>query len=290
MIRFKNKKFALLLAITPILLVCQLVICIVIFSYIRTIDRAEEESRLVDNYMRINIRYITVAESGQRGYLLTHDSNYLQPYFTALTELKTNESSFNSLFSNTDTRHLETVRRLSKDKLNELALTIKLHNSGKLDSAMEVVKSGYGSSVMDSIREETRGIRGDLSAHIALMQKREFMLIYILLVLVSVMILFNIGVAAYQYNWVINNTQKLEESIEELERANDQLNDYTNMSYHELKTPLRSITGFLQLLRKKYGPQMDGEAVEFVGYITEGVVQMNSTINDLRRKHLEKQE
>lgn len=290
MIGFKNKKFAMLLAVTPVLLASQLVICIIIFSYIVKINNAETESKMVDDYMRYNIRYVTVAESGQRGYLLTHDSAYLKPYFNALKEVEKNEAIYNTLLDDMDVSHIDDVRRLSQDKMKELALTIQLHDAGKLDSAMEVVTSGYGASVMDSLRDETHNIRGELSANIAMMQKREFMLIYILLGLIITLIMFNIGFSMYKYQWVINNAQKLESSIDELEKANKQLNDYTNMSYHELKTPLRSITGFLQLLRKKYGHQMDGEAVEFVGYITDGVVQMNGTINDLRRRHLEKQD
>lgn len=290
MIRFKNKKFAILLAVTPILLAIQLIICVIIFSYIVKINEAENESKLVDDYMRYNIRYVTVAESGQRGYLLTKDSSYLKPYFNALKEIEKNERVYDSLLQGLDVAHIDNVRRLSQDKLEELALTINLHNEGKIDSAMTVVKSGYGASVMDSLRDETRSIRGDISTHIALMQKHEFTLIYILLGLIITLIVFNILFSLYKYNWVINNAQQLETSIDELQKANKQLNDYTNMSYHELKTPLRSITGFLQLLRKKYGHQMDGEAVEFVGYITDGVVQMNSTINTLRKQHLDKQE
>ncbi|MBS1612608.1 MAG: CHASE3 domain-containing protein [Bacteroidetes bacterium] len=289
MIRFKNKKFAFLLTVTPILLLSQLVICVIIFSYIVKINNAENQSKLVDDYMRYNIRYVTVAESGQRGYLLTHDSNYLKPYFSALEELEKNEQVYDSLFNGIEIENLKHVRTLSQVKLNELATTINLHNEGKIDSAISVVKSGYGSNIMDTLRDETHVIRGALSSSIATMQKREFMLIYVLLSLIIALIVFNIFFSIYKYNWVINNAQKLELSIEELEKANRQLNDYTNMSYHELKTPLRSITGFLQLLRKKYGHQMDGEAVEFVGYITDGVVQMNSTINSLRKQHLDKE-
>jgi CHASE3 domain sensor protein len=290
MIRFKNKKFAFLLAVTPILLASQLVICVVIFSYIVKINNVENQSKLVDDYMRYNIRYVTVAESGQRGYLLTKDSSYLKPYFNALVEIEKNEQVYDSLLNGIEIENLKHVRTLSQAKLNELAATINLHNEGKIDSALAVIKSGYGASVMDTLRDETNSIRSDISASISLMQQREFTLIYILLGLIITLILFNIFFAIYKYNWVINNAQQLESSIEELEKANKQLNDYTNMSYHELKTPLRSITGFLQLLRKKYGNQMDGEAVEFVGYITDGVVQMNSTINTLRKQHLDKQE
>lgn len=290
MIRFKNKKFAFLLAVTPVLLASQLIICVVIFSYIVKINAAENESKLVDDYMRYNIRYVTVAESGQRGYLLTQDSIYLKPYYNALAEIEKNEHVYDSLLEGMHVAQIENVRRLSKDKLKELATTINLHKQGKADSALAVIKSGYGASVMDSLRDETRTIRGDISNNIAMMQKREFMLIYVLLGLIITLIVFNICFSLYKYKWVVNNTQKLEKSIEELEKVNGQLSEYTSMSYHELKTPLRSITGFLQLLRKKYGNQLDGEATEFVQFITEGVVQMNRTINDLRRKHLEKQE
>lgn len=290
MIKFKNRKFAALLAVTPILLVLQLIVCIGIFAYIKAINKVEDESLMMDNYMRLNIRYITVAESAQRGYFLTNDSSYLQPYFMAIQELINNEDSFDSLFAGMDTRHLTEVRRLSKHKLNELDATIDLYNANKKDSALIIVKTGYGAAVMDSLRNETREIRTDINGRIMKMQSREFLLIYTLLGLIIVLIVFNIFVAAYNYKWVVNNTAKLEESVDSLEKSNEMLRNYTNMSYHELKTPLRSITGFLQLLRKKYGNQLDGEATEFVQFITEGVVQMNNTINNLRKNHLEKQE
>lgn len=289
MIRFKNKKFALLLTVTPILLLSQLVICVVIFSYIVKINNAENQSKLVDDYMRYNIRYVTVAESGQRGYLLTHNPEYLKPYYNALRELESNENVYDSLLEGLQVVQMDNVRRLSKDKMKELELTIKLHDEGKIDSALAIMQGGYGASVMDTLRDETRNIRSNIAARIATMQKKEFTLIYVLFGLILALIAFNIFFSMYKYKWVIKNAQKLESSIEELEKANKQLNDYTNMSYHELKTPLRSITGFLQLLRKKYGNQMDGEAVEFVGYITDGVVQMNSTINSLRKQHLNKE-
>ncbi|GAB4410589.1 MAG: hypothetical protein OHK0039_15130 [Bacteroidia bacterium] len=47
---------------------------------------------------------------------------------------------------------------------------------------------------------------------------------------------------------------------------------------HDLKSPLRSITGFAQLMHKNYGAQLDDTAQEYLQYIVNNTVRMNELI------------
>ncbi len=74
--------------------------------------------------------------------------------------------------------------------------------------------------------------------------------------------------------------------LSELEEKNKSLREFTFMSYHQLKEPLRSISGFTQLLRKKNEGLLDEESKEFIDHTINAVDQMNNTINNLRQDHL----
>ncbi|VXB45727.1 Diguanylate cyclase domain-containing protein [Massilia sp. 9I] len=108
---------------------------------------------------RIQVRNVLInllnAETGQRGYLLSGDPAYLEPYHLGRGAVRDNlqqaeESGYQ------DPEFLSNVRKLaliSESKLEELERTVQLRKRGDPDAAMNIVREGFGRQKMLEARQ-----------------------------------------------------------------------------------------------------------------------------------------
>lgn len=124
---------------------------------------AYAESRRKTIACRDLIALIKDAETGQRGYLLTGDEDYLDPYYAALRGLDalTDELDRTGLALNPD---VQKVRRLVKEKLEELDRTISLRRLKGPEEALAVVRTNRGKVLMDEIRQVVGGVQKENDA------------------------------------------------------------------------------------------------------------------------------
>jgi signal transduction histidine kinase len=118
---------------------------------------------------------LTDAETGQRGYLLTGDATYLDPYRSAVGRFETQLDMLRSLLAAkpVQARVLEDFRGVARTKLDELGATIARYRVGSRDEALALVRTGAGKATMDQAREiigrmiETEDrTQSDLRAHL----------------------------------------------------------------------------------------------------------------------------
>jgi CHASE3 domain sensor protein len=94
------------------------------------------------------------AESGQRGYLITGEEGYLEPYKGALAAIKATLADVKKLTSDNPNqqRRFAALAPLIDSKLGELRQTIDLRRVQGFDAALKVVLTNEGKTYMDQIR------------------------------------------------------------------------------------------------------------------------------------------
>jgi CheY-like chemotaxis protein/signal transduction histidine kinase/CHASE3 domain sensor protein len=144
------------------------VISITVFAYAALSARASTSGSVAHTLKVIEQAQLVMssvkdAETGQRGYLLSGNETYLEPFSTAQSTLPGQLKTARELLTDSP-KQLERVGALEQlvtDKLNELNQTITLRRTGDAAAAITLTKSDRGRATMDSIRALVADIQRD---------------------------------------------------------------------------------------------------------------------------------
>ena len=124
-------------------------------AFDRTDEQAAVTRQVVDTTNAL-LSSVKDAETGQRGFLLTGQGRYLEPYSRALREIPPELDTLARIETRRNQPGLlpriERLKPLVKYKLDELAQTIDLRRSQGLDAALAIVRTDRGQAAMDQIR------------------------------------------------------------------------------------------------------------------------------------------
>jgi two-component system, sporulation sensor kinase E len=112
---------------------------------------------------------LTDAETGQRGFLLTGEGRYLEPYHRALQELPNELATLRKLFSGRRgaDRDVDQLTTLANTKLDELRKPIEVRRTRGLTPAVAVVLTDEGKRTMDSFRALCSQMQRDENVNLA---------------------------------------------------------------------------------------------------------------------------
>jgi methyl-accepting chemotaxis protein len=137
-----------------------LTLLVIAFVSYRNITGLIENDGWVDHGHQVRtelavlLSIIKDAETGQRGYLLTGNDSYLEPYEAASREIKGTLDQVVQLTVDNphQQRRMAVLGPLIDSKMAELKETIELRRNQGFDAALKVVQTNSGKAFMDQIR------------------------------------------------------------------------------------------------------------------------------------------
>ncbi|MDP3191713.1 response regulator [Rhodoferax sp.] len=194
------------------------------------------------------------AETGQRGYLLTGDVAFLQPYLDVQNSLIGQMTALRQLNSvPAAQKHLDTMAPLITAKMADLAEVMAFKRKNDTLGVLALVKGGQGKYLMDAIRAEmrlyTQLVEEDRMRHDAEFQAK-LRLLFISIIAAAVLTLL----LALAFAWLVyrgaqqrlmnlahRETQHLLEVREQANQQLQQANDTLQVSEEKLAVTLNSI-------------------------------------------------
>src|SRR5450759_304608 len=124
-------------------------------------DLAETRSILETNDKLLTA--VTDAETSQRGFLLSGEERYLDPYNAAMKNIPALQRSLDMLTRRYRVQYdrVSALKNLVPEKMDEMKHTIQLRREEGLEAALAVVRTDQGKDAMEQIRHLCGEIRSE---------------------------------------------------------------------------------------------------------------------------------
>jgi signal transduction histidine kinase len=245
------------------------------------------------------------AETSQRGFIITGNQIYLEPYNSAIADLDAKLSSLHLLFSDNATREQrinQSLIPLIEKRLILLNSSITARQRVGFSAASDIIVSGEGKIVMDEIRKNIASMI-DLQENLlksrttlSITKQQNLLSTTLVGILISSIVTGITLLVTYsrlrlnftQINDLLDSkvkmrTQELALAITQLETANTNLKrqgelqkEFVNVAAHELRTPTQSIMGYAEILL--HSPERN---VKYENTIYRNAERLNSLAKDI---------
>lgn len=209
------------------------------------------------------------AETGQRGFVITGEASFRQPYDEALKAVAERQQGLAEKAERFPdyAERIPDINRAVADKLAELAETVRSVEQGQSSDAVAQVKTDRGRLLMEQLRDQLGEITADADCRLqegvvdtlrsagALQWTTVFGAIAIIGVMggaAFVVAQYTRDIIAARHEVETLNTsleKRVDERTEELIRANQEVQRFAYIVTHDLRAPLVNIMGFTSELQ-----------------------------------------
>jgi signal transduction histidine kinase len=246
------------------------------------------------------LKLLVDAETGVRGYRLTRDSTYLEPYQQAKTQLPRAYSRLYQIVVDKPSQQdrLRQINRLRQERIEILAQLVnetQLNPPARSLAVRSRALMAQGKEKMDALRATIRTFIDEEERLLAARQSRLKRVREMADVLLGMMVILSVlayGSAFYLYyqtdiqlatqaNELQTANQLLTQSNYLLQRQNTELDQFAYVVSHDLKAPLRAISNLSTWLEEDLQTHLTQDTQEQMNLLQSRVHRMEALIDGI---------
>jgi signal transduction histidine kinase len=267
-----------------------------------------ETSRLVSHTNEVLLqiqRILSLSidlETGKRGYLLTGNEQLLEPNLRATPMVDEYIRDLKKLTSDNSKQQkmIVNLKSLVDENIKKSRIGVEERKNAILQNKnYTYVDDGHLMVAIRSVIEEMQKEENHLLQQRMKANKNEmsrfniaFLCLVSSIILILIVLFFTIKyhvnalnksqVVLLKQNLEIESLNKnLSSNLSKLEAINKELEAFTYSVSHDLRAPLRSISGYAKILNEDYGSGLDEEGKKLIDIVVKNASKMGNLIDDL---------
>jgi len=231
---------------------------------------------------------LTDMETGQRGYLLTADAAYLQPYTDAKGRIETDFVSLRAGLANRTQRERSLESRLeslARSKQAEMESTVTLRQQGYRHRSFKLVDTNEGKDYMDEIRGIASALSSGEGSNFARFDGDRITILKRVLLMTIIANSVLLLLAAGSFGLIRHYGRELGEEVSrsriELAVRDLRLEKLTSALSGQARSSIITINRNSRLLLENYGGFLPRQGHEYAEQMNEAAAQMELLRQDL---------
>ena len=233
-------------------------------------------------------------ELGTRGYIMTHNKTFLEPYTAGIENIDVNVKELIDLTSDTPIQQekISKLEDLINKKIEFSSTNIGLVDAGKGDQAVKNTESGYGVNLFNEIRNTINEMRTlefnnlDDRSNVVVAKSSylaNISAVFSAVIFSTVVIIFMIldkdaKKRSKQIQHLLDAQKQLTEKLKETDTIKE---EFSAMITHELKTPIVPIVVYCKMLKSSMMGNLNKEQTDAINVIEKNVKSLDHLINDV---------